>query len=317
MSNNPKVSILVPAYNVEKYIEKSLLSIINQTFNDYELIIINDGSTDNTEYTIKNVLKNTNIKWKLINKENGGVSSARNKGIMESTGEKILFIDPDDIISPNFIESLYNNSIKYNADISICGYKFIKNLDERIEDSNNQVSIFSKQEMLRHFLYRDISFLVVTMLIDKKIVLENNITFNQRINFSEDQIFMWDVILNSEKIVYTNNPLYGYYLRENSTMTSSSKKKVLDSYPLVADRLAKLEGEEKELKYALPRWEIGALYTSAKIMDYSNFLNVEKAMNGKCLYKELKGFKDVKARLLALMLMVSKKLFYILTRKVI
>lgn len=316
MSIGPKVSIIVPAYNVEKYIEKSLLSIINQTFNDYELIIINDGSTDNTKSIIKDVLRDKNINWKLIDKENGGVSSARNEGITESRGEKILFIDPDDVVAPNFVEILYNNSVTYNANISICGSKFIKNLDEKKFDSRNQVQLFSRGDMLKHFLYRDISFLVVTMLIDKNILIENNITFNEKIHFSEDQIFMWDIIENSNEVVYTNDQLYGYYLRENSTMTSSSKKKILNSYPLVAERLVKLKDCGEALKYALPRWKVGALYTSARILNYNDFLTIEEEMRGGIIFKELKGFKDIKALILSCVLKVSKKLFYTIARKV-
>ena len=316
MSNNPKVSIVVPAYNVEKYIEKSLLSIINQTFDDYELIIINDGSTDNTKDIIKDFLKDKAINWKLIDKENRGVSSTRNKGIVESRGKKILFLDPDDIIAPNFIEVLYNNSITHNANISICGYKFIKDLDEKKFDSKNQVHLFYKDEMLKHFLYRDISFLVVTMLIDKSVLIENNIIFDEKIHFSEDQIFMWDIISNSNKVVYTNDQLYGYYLRENSTMTSSSNEKILNSYPLVAERLVKLKDNGEEFKYALPRWKIGALYTSARIMNFNDFLTVEEKMCGKSIFKELKGFKDIKVLILSCVLKISKKLFYVIVRKV-
>ena len=170
--------------------------------------------------------------------------------------------------------------------------------------------------MLKHFLYRDISFLVVTMLIDKSVLIENNIIFDEKIHFSEDQIFMWDIISNSNKVVYTNDQLYGYCLRENSTMTSSSNEKILNSYPLVAERLVKLKDNGEEFKYALPRWKIGALYTSARIMNFNDFLTVEEKMCGKSIFKELKGFKDIKALILSCVLKISKKLFYVIVRKV-
>lgn len=315
MSKNPKISVIVPAYNVGKYIKKSLFSIINQSFKDYELIIINDGSTDNTLDEINIALNNSKLNWKLINQQNHGVSFARNVGIDQSVGDKIVFIDPDDIISFYFLEELYNNSIIYNSDVSICGYKFIKNLDEDLDELNSRVTLFSHQEIIKHFLLRDISFLVVTMLIDRNIIVNNKISFDEKIHFSEDQLFMWDVLLNCKKIAYLSEELYGYYLRENSTMTSSNKEKILNSYPFVANRLNKLKNKEEILKYALPRWKLGALYTASKLMNYDDFISTVEIMKGKKIYKELKGFEDIKAKMLSFVLKVSSKLFYDVSRR--
>ena len=110
---NPEISIIVPVYNVEKYLKRCIDSILNQSFTDFELILVDDGSTDNSgeiidEYAIKDE------RIKVIHKENGGLSSARNVGIEYSKGNYIAFVDSDDYINKNMYKILYKNAIKYN-----------------------------------------------------------------------------------------------------------------------------------------------------------------------------------------------------------
>ena len=101
------VSVIVPVYNVEKYLDKCLDSIVNQTFNNYEIIIINDGAPDNSEAIIKKYLKKYPQKIKYYKKENGGLSDARNMGILKSSGKYLMFVDSDDYIAEDMIEKLY------------------------------------------------------------------------------------------------------------------------------------------------------------------------------------------------------------------
>ncbi len=120
-----KIAVIIPAYNVEKYIERTLRSLMKQTFKNFETIIINDGSTDNTEKIIQEVLQNANFQWKLINQENQGVSAARNRGIIESKGEYISFLDADDYYHPIFLEKMYNKTKEKNYDVIFCNYALV------------------------------------------------------------------------------------------------------------------------------------------------------------------------------------------------
>ena len=132
-----KVSVIVPVYTTETYLEKWLDSIINQDFNDYEIIIINDGSTDDSNKIInKYVEKYSNIK--AFNKQNGGLSSARNLGIEKANGKYLMFVDSDDYIEPNMCEIMINTIKKYNVDIVRCNYRFINN--KIVEDNINSIS---------------------------------------------------------------------------------------------------------------------------------------------------------------------------------
>lgn len=306
----PKITIIEPVYNVEKYIDKNIKSIKNQGFDDFECLLINDGSTDKSVDVALQAINNDN-RFKIYNKENGGVSSARNYGIEKTKGDYLVFVDPDDVISPLFLNTLYENIEKYNTDISICNYKFIKSLEENLNDEGGNVEIYNTEEFLNHFLIRDKSFVLVSMLIKTELIRNNCLTFDERIRFSEDQMYMWDLIINSNSISYTNQKLYGYYLRESSTMTSSSKNKILDSYPYVKEKLSSFDFDKYPyLKYVLPRWELGSLYTSAKLLSYEEFVGICSTMNGSSIYNRLKGFNEFKATALAFVLSVSKHFFY-------
>jgi glycosyltransferase involved in cell wall biosynthesis len=119
-TNQPEISIIVPVYNVEKYLEKCLKSILHQIFSDFELILIDDGSTDSSGRICDEYLKRDS-RIKVFHKENGGLSSARNYGIEKSTGKYIGFVDSDDYIAKDMYEVLYNNLQRENADVSMCG----------------------------------------------------------------------------------------------------------------------------------------------------------------------------------------------------
>ena len=130
------VSVIVPVYNTEKYLEKCLDSIVNQTFNNYEIIIINDGSPDNSETIIQEYLKKYPQKIKYYKKENGGLSEARNMGILKSSGKYLMFVDSDDYISEDMIEKLYNCIETQDSDMAICN--MIK-----IDSKNNSTKIIN------------------------------------------------------------------------------------------------------------------------------------------------------------------------------
>ncbi len=127
MENKPKISVIVPVYNVEEYLNRCVESILDQTFEDFELILIDDGSSDNSGSLCDEFAKN-NSNIKVLHLENGGPARARNKGIEIATGEYIGFADSDDYCHPNQFEKLYQNA-KNNSDIAICSFFVDKGYD--------------------------------------------------------------------------------------------------------------------------------------------------------------------------------------------
>ena len=130
------VSIIVPIYNVEKYLIKCIESILNQTYKNLEIILVDDGSTDSCN-KICDRYKKIDKRVVVIHKKNGGLSSARNIGIKKAKGKLISFVDSDDYIKPNMIEELKNNMYFYNSDISVCDYYYIIDGKRQISDNNN------------------------------------------------------------------------------------------------------------------------------------------------------------------------------------
>ena len=220
--HNPLVSIIVPVYNVENYLDKCLDSIINQTYQNIEIILVDDGSKDMSglicdEYAAKD------SRIKVIHKENGGVSSARNRGITIATGEWVLFADSDDII-PNDALSYYAKIVSTtNVDMILGGYVECDE-DGKIIGSNHKQ--FEKQlsmlESLKLFYKSDTILFqgyVWNRLMKLSIIQENHLKYNESIYFKEDGLFAVQYMVNcSLPCYYSSKILYHYYIHDNSSM---------------------------------------------------------------------------------------------------
>ena len=311
------ISVVVPVYNVEKYIVKCLESIANQDYKDFELLIINDGSTDESAKLAKNFLSTLDIDWQIIEKENGGLASARNKGIEESKGDYVVFIDSDDTVSSDFLR-LLQSEIENNIDFSFCNFAFTKSQTPPIDD-NNDKTVFDRATLLEVFLKRTIKFVVPSMMFRKEFILNNNLFFDENIRFSEDQPYIWKAILSSSKSIYLHKMMYGYYIRENSIMTSTPVSKIEKSFQEYSQYTKDLFLNYPEYSHitdmVLPRWELGALYTAAKLMDYEDYKRLYNGMDGKSILNRIKGIGERNAYLLAVVAKTSPKLLYELCRR--
>lgn len=223
-----KLSIIVPVYNVEAYLEKCLDSLVNQTMEDYEIIIVNDGSTDNSEDIIikyKNKYPNL-IRYMSI--PNGGVGNARNIGITLAKGEYITFLDSDDYVDSNAYKMLYEK-ISDGYDMVMTGYyidrngKLIKKHCNEIEFEDN---IINKPEIIYNTLPYCWAYIYKKELIEK-----NNIKFTEHKIF-EDLLFTYKCIKCSNKIGKINAPLI-YYVDRSESVTSSFSKKFFDIFEVI------------------------------------------------------------------------------------
>jgi glycosyltransferase EpsH len=224
----PKISVIIPAYNVEKYIEKTLKSLKDQTFKDFEAIIINDGSTDNTEKIIKEVLQDTKFQWKLINQENQGVSVARNKGIIESKGEYICFLDGDDYYHPTFLEKMYNKAKEKNYDVVFCNYSLVNENGKTIREPKQKKEFFgielTGEEVLKQTLIGHVYILVDSYICKKKLLNEHNILYTKGCTNGEDTEFCMKVFFHAKLVNSVPEKLVYYVKRKNSASHSFSIK---------------------------------------------------------------------------------------------
>lgn len=208
-----KLSIIVPVYNAEKYLSRCLDSIINQTFKDFELLIVNDGSTDNSKDII-NEYVNNDIRVKAFHVNNGGVSKARNIGINNASGDYIAFVDSDDYIKPNMYEKLIDVLNKHNVEIVtsnllINGKEIKNNIKPNIVYTKKRVY----EEVLPLFTYDNSigTYEFKNKIIIKELLEKNNIRFNEGFSYQEDLMFMIEMFFNANSLYYIDEVFYEYY----------------------------------------------------------------------------------------------------------
>lgn len=224
----PKISVIIPAYNVEKYVERTLRSLMAQTFKDYEVIIINDGSIDNTEKIIQEALQNANFQWKLINQENQGVSAARNRGIIESKGEYVCFLDGDDYYHPTFLEKMYNKAKEKNYDLVFCNFSRVDENGKTILEPKQSKKYFgielTGEEALQLMLKRNLHMCVANYICMKKLLSDNNILYTKGCTNGEDTEFFMKAFFHAKSVNSVSETLVYYFQRKDSANKSTSLK---------------------------------------------------------------------------------------------
>ena len=218
-----KISVIVPIYNSEKYLKECIDSLINQTYTNIEIILVDDGSEDNSpEICIH--YSNIDKRIRYFSKSNGGVSSARNYGISKAKGEYIAFADADDCMTKNMLFEMYNLIKCESADIAIVSFF----CDESLEPKNNnfkntKVESFSRVAAVREMHIGNKFQGHLWNKLFKKELFEGE-CFNESITINEDMLLVQTLILKSQKIVFCDMPLYYYRLTDNSALRSSFKE---------------------------------------------------------------------------------------------
>ncbi len=258
-----KVSVIVPVYNVEKYLRKCLDSLVNQTFKDYEVILVNDGSTDSSQSIIDEYQSKYSC-IKAYQKENGGMSSARNLGLSYATGEYIAFVDSDDYVELFFLEEMYSRAKEANSDVVICDYYALNEEEKRYMKCHMN---YSPDERIEYLLSPP---MVWSKLIKKEIM--DKIRFTEGI-FYEDLDICIRLFPFVNKISFVDKPLYNYYLQHSgSVMTQKTFNNHLLDIFTVLDDCKKLLQENyfREIEYIY----ITHLLRTAtlRFLDYPNTL---------------------------------------------
>lgn len=203
----PKVSVIVPINNVEKYLEKCINSLLSQTLEDIQIILVNDGSKDNSGNIAKEYEKNNKDRVIYVEKENGGLSDARNYGLKYATGDFIAFLDSDDYIEKNAYEEMYNKAIEENADYVECD--FIWEFPNKIR-VDKQYPYKNKKEMLSF-----VRVVAWNKLIKRQLITDNNLEFPKGLRY-EDVEFTYKLIPFINKFAYVDKPFIHYVQREGS-----------------------------------------------------------------------------------------------------
>ena len=222
----PLITIIIPVYGVEKYLHRCVDSVLAQTYQNLEIILIDDGSPDNSG-KICDEYKEKDSRVRVIHKENGGVSSARNAGLRAAKGEWIVFVDSDDFVDENYVKYLYDN-IEDDVDIVISGLRFLTpelTLLKNLVPGNSKISVTDKAF---DYCEKDlINFGPYCKLIKKS--LTENVFFREDLYLGEDNVFVATVMVKSRKVKYIGECTYNYIVYTNSLAHGTiNKKKATD-----------------------------------------------------------------------------------------
>lgn len=234
------VSVIIPVYNTAKYLERCVKSIMRQSFTDLEIILINDGSTDNSG-DICNRLRQQDSRIKVLHQENMGLSRARNAGIDAAVGEYYLFVDSDDCVSPFYVEKLLNMCLENNTKISLCGYCLN---DETTEPEGVPAPLMlypteiidKRNYFLRIYTDKEILYVIAcNKIYHKSLFKDLRYAVGKR---NEDEGIIHHIIDRCETIAVCYEPLYFYTIRNNSIMTSNDfKPSMFDIFEFWQDRI--------------------------------------------------------------------------------
>lgn len=252
-----KVSVVVPVYNVEDYLERCLDSILNQTLKDIEVVVVNDGSPDNSQEIIDKYVKKYPNKVFGYLKKNGGLSDARNYGIKKCHGEYISFIDSDDYIDKNMLEKMYDKA-KEGYDIVVCDLL-------KVWDNGDRQILKNLDGLTNDYRYFALSFPMTGNKIYKRTLFDNTFKFKKGILY-EDLEFIPSLVLKTNKIAYIPKVFYFYYQRESSIMNQIKfSDKLLDIFDVLEslEKRFKNEGKYDDYKTELEYLNIEHLLYSA------------------------------------------------------
>lgn len=310
MEYEPLVSIIIPVYNVEKYIKKTIESVIGQTYEKLELIIVDDGSTDASIDIAQKALDDSAITYQIVHQNNRGVGCARNIGMELAKGEWLFFLDSDDILVPNTVKTMIEATKQEKVDMVFCGYKTISSLQE-IESYVGETIflMYTSEQLQKDFLLRETIVLAPGTLWRRELLISRQIFF-EKIAWSEDQHFVWRALRDIGNAIHVKETLYYYVQHQGSIMHSTTVDKMIESYSVICQLESVYKDSQTISKFIVPRWVMGTLNSASSLSDFVEWKRLMYRMEGRRKMKLLLGFPNAKVRSCALLGILSPKLYY-------
>ena len=285
--NNELISIIVPIYNTEKYLHQCLDSILNQTYTNFEVLLVNDGSTDSSGIICQEYVERDS-RFRYFEKDNGGVASARNLGLEHSEGTYITFIDSDDWVEQNYLDVLYTALKENDTDVAISTYKrfaqdgvFYLRSYSREDDEFLNLGTRSRDsflEILPRLGELDHSFYSISSkLIKRKII--GNLLFDEQVSYAEDLNFFFHLYLGVESVVYVRDYTYIYRTHDASTSQNVNELKALQELEIYKSMFQQIDRMGLPTFYYFKRMENVVIYrisgfpTSKAIREYESFVS--------------------------------------------
>lgn len=271
-----KVSIIIPVFNSEKFITQCMESVLNQTMEDIEIIVVNDGSTDRS-FEILTKLEEEFDHMILLNQENRGQAKARNRAIEHATGDYLAFVDSDDFIEPNMVEQMYSGAIQNEVDIVICNWNRVDVTGRVIENKDHSEydqKIMTREEIVRLFLCHDhelVEGFSFNKLIKRSILIENQITYPNMAY--EDIPMIFSILTKINTCLYLNQILY-HYVQHQDSITHTKSIRNIEHFTIAIKRVKEILIQEQLYESFEDEYDY---YCSKKLLSqYSSSVHVIK-----------------------------------------
>lgn len=308
--NDIKISVIIPVYNCGRYIGNTLKSVINQNFRDYEIIVVDDGSTDNSLEIINSTLKDCGVKYKVIHQDNAGVSVARNHGIDISEGEYLVFVDGDDYILENHLSELYVEGYDFNM------IQFAKQHDDKISPNPNNFNFdtISTDEFIRKELNMEILFNFFQLAYRAEIIKNFDVRFTPGVVYGEDTEFALKALIHGDRIHVSKEITYYYVQRYDSAIRTTEYRR-FDIVPIF-ENLAnyyRINGKNSLANSIIYTRIPKAIFGNMNYFFYScyGFDEVMYVMEKKNLFSKLARFRgDLKFKTKVNLFLLNPKLYY-------
>ena len=307
--SNAKISVIIPVYNCEEYIGNTLKSVINQDFKDFEIIVIDDGSTDNSLKVINETLKDSGARYKVIHQENGGVSVARNHGIDVSSGEYLVFVDGDDYVKPNHLSELYNGTEDFGM------IQFVKKDGDILSEPNHfDFQYISTDEFIKKELKMEILFNFFQLMYRADIIKDNNVRFTPGVVYGEDTEFALKALIYGNRIHVSNEVTYYYIQRTDSAIRTTEFRRfdIVDIFEGLVDYY-RIRGKNELANLIVTSRIPKAIFGNMNYFFYScyGFDEVMYVMKKRNLFSKLEKFRgDVKFKLKIDLFLLNPRLYY-------
>lgn len=320
MNKNPVfISVIVPVYRTEKYIRNSINSLLSQTFSDYEVILVDDGSPDDCPGICDDYAKKY-ANFRVVHKKNAGLGRARNTGLELANGSYVYYLDSDDTIQEDTFEYFFRVLKKYpDLDMIFSRYQKVTE-DEHFKKASidEGVKIFETNADIQNAFLQRAHVILAPGTLYKKAFLNDHHLFFKACPYSEDQLFIWELLLHAGKIAYIKKNLYNYLTRKNSIMTSTRLEKIQCAYPFFEKLNEKFRNSHLASplakKFMFARWCLGIFHSGARLCSYNDFKILLSTFNANRHLKTLCSFPSIKIRLLSYIYFISARLFYTLNR---
>lgn len=318
--SNPLVSVIIPVYNVEQYIEKTIDSVINQSYDKIEIVLVDDESKDKSIVIAENRLISSARDFKIVHQKNTGLAGARNTGIDNSTGKYICFIDADDIIDVDHINNSIEALKKYDVSICFSDFEYTRIVNRYGKNTHYRGNEYlNRDDFLNSFSKRRIRVHCCCLVLERKILLETSLRFNENLRFGEDIEFMARLFPSIMGIAHVKQKTYKYLSRENSIMHSAS----VDNWDLF---IAEFQNTIKCLQEDYIEWKelfeilyfrtiLGLCRVIAKNADYKSYKRIIRKINKKRMQIVLCRYCDWQVRIMGL-IMKYDSIFYTVNHQI-